>query len=144
MNHHVPAERRTPVASAHPDDADLYLRAATAGIRHHTRALTRRGTDPATRDHLDQLHAHLVELLRLLDHLTNTVRPQHPAAGRSVAEARNRLWEAATGIHAAFHHLPAPADGPPLLTICRRHLSASHAVRRHTTPSDLTREGPPR
>ncbi|MEU6231420.1 DUF6238 family protein, partial [Streptomyces sp. NPDC047042] len=28
-------------------------------------------------------------------------------------------------------------EGPPVLTICQRHLAAGHVVRRKTTPSDL-------
>ncbi|MGJ5751600.1 hypothetical protein FB563_4055 [Streptomyces puniciscabiei] len=133
-------------------DSHPYLRAATAGIRHHTRALSRpEPAHPPDRTHLDTLHAHLTELHRLLDQLAEAARPPHPAAGRHLAAARTGLWQATTDIHAAFHLLPAastdPAEcrpeqlseGPPFLTICQRHLAAGHIVRRKTTPTDLHR-----
>ncbi|MFD9224888.1 DUF6238 family protein [Streptomyces sp. NPDC060064] len=138
-----------PVGDAHP-----YLRAANAGVRHHTRALTTRAQTtptPADRVHLDVLHAHLTALHQLLDHLTETTRPPHPAAGRHLATAHTRLWQSAAAVHDAFHLLPAVhetttdtechperlPEGPPVLTICQRHLAAGHIVRRKTTPSDL-------
>lgn len=138
---------RTSEPGSHP-----YLRAATAGIRHHTRALNRSPLpDPVDRAHLDTLHAHLTELHRLIDQLAQTARPPHPGAGRHLAAAHTRLWQAATDIHAAFHLLPATStpttecrpeelpEGPPFLTICQRHLAAGHIVRRKTTPTDLHR-----
>ncbi|MFJ6017272.1 DUF6238 family protein [Streptomyces sp. NPDC092952] len=130
-----------------PDDAHPYLRAASAGIRHHARALT-----PADRPHLDVFHAHLTALLHLLDRLAINTRPPHPAAGHHLATAHTRLWQATTEVHAAFHLLPGPLptgtetsschperlpEGPPVLTICQRHLAAGHVVRRKTTPTDL-------
>jgi Family of unknown function (DUF6238) len=133
------------------DDAHPYLRAATAGIRHHTRGLVRSTPAvPVDRPHLDTLHAHLTALHQLLDALTESTRPPHPAAGRCLAEAHTRLWEASAAVHDAFHLLPTTTqettrcepkqllEGPPVLTICQRHLAAGHAVRRKTTPSDLT------
>ncbi|MGW6454381.1 DUF6238 family protein [Streptomyces sp. NPDC055078] len=135
-------------------DASPYLRAATAGLRHHTRALTTGNpTAPqaADRAHLDTLHAHLTALHRLLDQLTEQIRPPHPTAGRHLAAAHTRLWQASTAVHDAFHTLPPGPGGtgsdcdperlpesPPVLTICQRHLTAGHAVRRKTTPADLT------
>ncbi|MFF4867242.1 DUF6238 family protein [Streptomyces sp. NPDC001231] len=135
-----------------PHDAHPYLRAATAGVRHHTRAM-RRSPQPESLDraHLDTLHAHLTELHRLLDQLAEAARPPRPSAGRHLATAHTRLWQATTEIHTAFHLLPAvSADsaechpeqlpkGPPVLTICQRHLAAGHMVRRKTTPTDLIR-----
>ncbi|WP_328486027.1 DUF6238 family protein [Streptomyces zaomyceticus] len=123
-------------------DAHPYLRAATAGIRHHTRALTP-GTR-ADRRHLDNLHEHLTRLHLLIDQVADTVRPEHPTAGRHLATAHLRLWQAANSLHDAFHTLPAaPActpdrlpDGPLVLTICQRHLASGHAIRRKTTPAD--------
>lgn len=134
----------SPAGDAHP-----YLRAATSGIRHHARTLTERAV--ADRAHLDVAHAHLTALHRLIDQLADTARPPHPAAGRHLATAHTRLWQATTAVHDAFHTLPAtPAaagdgqchperlpEGPPVLTICQRHLAATHAVRRKTTPHDL-------
>ncbi|MFE4017988.1 DUF6238 family protein [Streptomyces sp. NPDC059101] len=136
-----------PVGDAHP-----YLRAASAGVRHHARALTKQ-TAPTSADrvHLDVVHAHLTALHQLLDHLAEATRPPHPAAGRHLATAHTRLWQSAAAVHDAFHLLPAVhetapdtechperlPEGPPVLTICQRHLAASHAVRRKTTPSDL-------
>ncbi|MGD3109336.1 DUF6238 family protein [Streptomyces sp. YGL11-2] len=136
-----------PVGDAHP-----YLRAASAGVRHHARALTQQ-TAPTSADriHLDVLHAHLTALHQLLDHLAEVTRPTHPAAGRHLATAHTRLWQSAAAVHDAFHLLPAVhetapdtachperlPEGPPVLTICQRQLAASHAVRRKTTPSDL-------
>ncbi|MEU6192342.1 DUF6238 family protein [Streptomyces sp. NPDC047061] len=138
-----------PVGDAYP-----YLRAASAGIRHHARTLTPRRepvSSSADRVHLDVLHAHLTALHQLLDQLAETSRPPHPAAGRHLATAHSRLFQAAAAVHDAYHLLPAadetPTDtecppeqlpaGPPVLTICRRHLAAGHVVRRKTTPSDL-------
>ncbi|KPC62651.1 DUF6238 family protein [Streptomyces chattanoogensis] len=137
------------------DDAHPYLRAASAGVRHHTRSLTAASPDappqPADRVHLDVLHAHLIALHQLLGQLGATTRPSHPGAGRHLTTAGTRLWQASAAVHDAFHLLPAahetPADaechperlpeGPPVLTICQRHLAASHVVRRTTTPADL-------
>ncbi|MET9812384.1 DUF6238 family protein [Streptomyces sp. NPDC006355] len=133
-------------------DAHPYLRAATAGLRHHTRAHTSHGA-PADRLHLDTLHAHLTAAHQLLDQLTDSTRPPHPAAGRHLAAAHLRLWQATAAVHDAFHAVPADdgegsaaeecrperlPQGPLVLTICQRHLAASHAIRRKTTPTDLT------
>ncbi len=139
-----------------PDDAHPYLRAASAGVRHHTRTLAPSDANPprrADRLHLDVLHAHLTALLQLLDRLAENTRPPHPAAGRHLATAHTRLWQATSEVHSAFHLLPSAAaeadtepsachperlpEGPPVLTICRRHLAAGHVVRRKTTPTDL-------
>ncbi|MER5567178.1 DUF6238 family protein [Streptomyces goshikiensis] len=130
------------------DDAHPYLRAATAGIRHHTRQAARTST-PADRAHLDVLHGHLTGLHLLLDRLADTARPRHPAAGRHLASAHLRLWQAATSVHDAFHTLPTEhstsgtdcrpdrlPEGPPVLTICQRQLASGHAIRRKTTPAD--------
>lgn len=135
-----------PAGDAHP-----YLRAASAGVRHHTRAAHTAGA-AADRTHLDVLHAHLTSLHQLLDQLADRTRPTRPAAGRHLATAHTHLWQAATAVHDAFHTLPAvhepPAplachpelhDGPCVLTICQRHLAGSHTVRRKTTPADLAR-----
>ncbi|MEU4347048.1 DUF6238 family protein [Streptomyces sp. NPDC023838] len=140
----------SPVTDAHP-----YLRAASAGVRHHTRALSPRGQAgpvPADRAHLDVLHSHLIALHQLLDRLSTATRPPHPAAGRHLATAGTRLWQASAAVHDAFHLIPPvhePStdeaechperlpEGPPALTICQRHLAAGHLVRRTTTPSDL-------
>lgn len=138
-----------PIGDAYP-----YLRAASAGIRHHARSLTPRTQHtaaPADRVHLDTLHAHLTALHHLLDRLAEYTRPPHPTAGRHLATAHTRLWQAAAAVHDAFHILPVAdaasaitecrperlPEGPPVLTICQRHLAAGHAVRRKTTPSDL-------
>ncbi|KMS74132.1 hypothetical protein ACM01_16100 [Streptomyces viridochromogenes] len=132
-------------------DAYPYLRAASAGIRHHTRTLALPPASPADRVHLDVLHAHLTALHQLLDRLAETTRPPHPAAGRHLATAHTRLWQSAAAVHDAFHLLPVAdetsagtechperlPEGPPVLTICQRHLAAGHVVRRKTTPSDL-------
>ncbi|MFE9407414.1 DUF6238 family protein [Streptomyces sp. NPDC006704] len=137
-----------PLADAHP-----YLRAASAGVRHHTRTLATpapAAAAPADRSHLDVLHAHLTALHQLLDHLAEATRPTHPAAGRHLATAHTRLWQSAAAVHDAFHTLPVHEnaadtechperlpEGPPVLTICQRHLAAGHVIRRKTTPSDL-------
>ncbi|MFE4546676.1 DUF6238 family protein [Streptomyces sp. NPDC056785] len=138
-----------------PPNAHPYLRAANTGVRHHTRALTpsdAASSPAADRQHLDVLHAHLAALLHLLDRLAESTRPPHPAAGRHLATAHTRLWQATSDVHNAFHMLPADTaadaetsacrpdrlpEGPPVLTICQRHLAAGHVVRRKTTPSDL-------
>ncbi|MFD8982831.1 DUF6238 family protein [Streptomyces sp. NPDC059564] len=132
-----------------PGDAHPYLRAATAGIRHHTRQAARNPL-PADRAHVDVLHSHLTALHLLMDRLAETTRPPHPAAGRHIADAHLRLWQAATSLHEAFHTLPATGsasadtgcrpdrlpEGPPVLTICQRQLASGHAIRRKTTPAD--------
>ncbi|AWZ08023.1 MULTISPECIES: DUF6238 family protein [unclassified Streptomyces] len=132
-----------------PGDAHPYLRAATAGIRHHTRQAAW-STTTADRVHLDVLHSHLTGLHLLMDRLADTTRPQHPAAGRHLDSAHLRLWQAATSLHDAFHTLPAAErtgadpvcrpdalpEGPPVLTICQRQLASGHAIRRKTTPAD--------
>ncbi|MGW6393120.1 DUF6238 family protein [Streptomyces sp. NPDC055103] len=123
-------------------DAHPYLRAATAGIRHHTHAVTPGAR--ADRRHLDNLHEHLTRLHLLIDQVADTVRPEHPTAGRHLATAHLRLWQAANSLHDAFHTLPtAPdctpdrlPDGPLVLTICQRHIASGHAIRRKTTPAD--------
>ncbi|MFD7934643.1 DUF6238 family protein [Streptomyces sp. NPDC059755] len=138
-----------------PDDAHPYLRAASAGVRHHTRALAPSDSNPprpADRLHLDVLHAHLTALHQLLDRLAENTRPAHPAAGRRLATAHTRLWQATSEVHSAFHLLPNDTaaeaetsachperllEGPPVLTICQRHLAAGHSIRRKTTPTDL-------
>ncbi|MEU3299738.1 DUF6238 family protein [Streptomyces sp. NPDC006678] len=134
------------------DDAYPYLRASTAGIRHHARTLDRAvPPEPVDRLHLDVLHAHLTALHRLLDRLAEAARPQYPGAARHLADAYTRLWQATAEVHAAFHLLPSATtestechperlpEGPPVLTICQRHLAAGHIVRRKTTPTDLNR-----
>lgn len=139
-----------------PDDAHPYLRAASAGVRHHARALAPSDTAPppsADRLHLDVLHTHLTAVHQLLDRLAETTRPPHPAAGRHLATAHTHLWQATAEIHSAFHLLPSTTaeegaearachperlpEGPPVLTICQRHLAAGHIIRRKTTPTDL-------
>ncbi|MFD6434511.1 DUF6238 family protein [Streptomyces venezuelae] len=138
-----------------PDDAHPYLRAASAGVRHHTRALTPSDTTPpgqTDRQHLDVLHSHLAALLQLLARLAENARPPHPTAGRHLATAHTHLWQATSEVHSAFHLLPSSIaadaepsachperlpEGPPVLTICQRHLAAGHVIRRKTTPADL-------
>ncbi|MFE4054968.1 DUF6238 family protein [Streptomyces sp. NPDC059096] len=136
--------------SSRPSDAHPYLRAASAGIRHHTRSV-RADTLVVDRVHLNVLHAHLTALHQLLDQLAETARPPHPGAGRNLATARTRLWQTTAAVHDAFHLLPGTApnadrchperlpEGPPVLTICQRHLAAGHIARRTTTPTDLNR-----
>ncbi|MEU5162313.1 DUF6238 family protein [Streptomyces sp. NPDC020875] len=134
-----------------PPDGLPFLRAATAGLRHHSRTGADRSAD---RTHLDTLHAHLTALHQLLDKLTATTRPPHPAAGRLLATAHTRIWQAGAAVHDAFHTLPTSTststasggdceprrlpEGPPFLTICHRHLATGHVVRRKTTPADHT------
>ncbi|MFE2011124.1 DUF6238 family protein [Streptomyces sp. NPDC059491] len=130
-------------------DAYPYLRAATAGLRHHSRAQGAIDEPSASsRAHLDALHAHLTTLHRLVDQVADQTRPERPAACRHLATAHARLWQVADSVHAAFHLVPAATEdekcqpdrlpeGPPFLTICQRHLAAVHAIRRKTTAADL-------
>ncbi|MBT2409364.1 hypothetical protein J7I94_02105 [Streptomyces sp. ISL-12] len=135
-----------------PGDAHPYLRAATAGVRHHTRGLHHASQpEPVDRNHLDVLHAHLTEVHHFIAQCSEATRPPLPAAGRHLAEAHARLWLAMAAIHSAFHLLPTASgevtecrpgrllEQPPVLTICQRHLAAGRAVRRKTTPTDLNR-----
>ncbi|MEV3857591.1 DUF6238 family protein [Streptomyces sp. NPDC050095] len=136
---------------ADPGSHHPYLRAATAGVRHHTSSLTLAPL-PAERPQIDAVHAHLAALHLLLDRLHADTHLTWPSAGQQLAAARTRLWQAATAVHDAYHLLPRPAEpggvgedcrperlpeGPPFLTICQRHLAASHTARRTTSPSDL-------
>ncbi|MFF4822704.1 DUF6238 family protein [Streptomyces sp. NPDC001212] len=137
-----------------PDDTHPYLRAASAGIRHHRKVAQTERT-AVDRGHLDVLHAHLIAVHQLVDQLADTARSSHPAAGRRLTTAQIRLWQATAEIHSAFHLLPAALaptsaqatecrperlpEGPPVLTICQRHLAAGHIVRRKNTPTDLNR-----
>ncbi|KOT79112.1 hypothetical protein ADK70_31870 [Streptomyces rimosus subsp. pseudoverticillatus] len=135
------------LTSANTSDAYPFLRAASAGLRHHARTQAQAG--PTDRLQADLLHAHLTALHQLLDQLAETTRQPHPAAGRHLATARTRLWQASDAVHDAFHLLPPSSGtdahcrpehlstGPPVLTICQRHLASGHAVRRKTTPADL-------
>lgn len=129
------------------------LTAATAGIRHHSNAVPS-DDRPATRGHVDALHAHLTSLHALLGQLTEQCRNERPAQSSHFAAARTRLWQASEHLHDAFHlapHAPAPDPGgpqddtchqdidagPPFVTICLRHLRTSALVRQWTTPADL-------
>lgn len=71
------------------------------------------------------LHAHLTALLQLLDRLADSTRPRHPAAGRHLATAHTRLWQATSEVHAAFHLLLAAREhawayGRSLRAVLRR------------------------
>lgn len=145
----------TPPSPLAGNEPLAYLTAATAGIRHHTRTTTSPpGGRPATRSHLDALHAHLTALHTLLGRLAEQSRGERPAQSSHFAAARTRLWQAGEHLHDAFHQAPrtpapdpdAPQDdtchqdvnaGPPFVTICLRHLRTSALVRQQTTPADL-------
>jgi hypothetical protein len=136
--------RNTPGAS-HP-----YLRAASAALRRHT-TTSRHSDGVADRAHLDLLHAHLIACHHLVDQLDASTGSSSPTAGRHLATARTRVWQAAAAVHDAFHTAPLadpdsttpvcdpPAQlvGPPFVTICQRHLAAVHTVRRTTTPAEI-------
>lgn len=140
-----------PLPHAAHGESHPYLRAASAGLHRHTS--TSQNADGATdRTHLDLLHAHLIACHHLVDQLDAATRPTSPAAGRHLATARTRLWQAAAAVHDAFHTLPlsAPASttracdsparlvgGPPFVTICQRHQAAVHTVRRTTTSAEI-------
>ncbi|MEV5935242.1 DUF6238 family protein [Streptomyces sp. NPDC052079] len=103
------------------DGAHPYLRAASAGIRHHARALAPSDADPprpVDRLHLNVLHADLTALLQLLDRLADHTRAPHPAAGRHLATAHTRLWHATTEVHAAFHLLPGTTEATTATSAC--------------------------
>jgi hypothetical protein len=140
----------TPPSTAHGETYP-YLRAASAGLRRHTKT-SKLDDGAADRAHLDLLHAHLIACHQLVDQLDTATRPALPTAGRHLATARTRLWQAAAAVHDAFHTLPLtdPAGttedchpqarlvgGPPFVTICQRHLSAVHTVRRTTTAAEI-------
>ncbi|WP_306080800.1 DUF6238 family protein [Streptomyces acidiscabies] len=151
----MPSAAQGPSLNDHTPDAHPYLRAATVGLRHHTRAHST-STPAADRPHLDTLHAHLTAATRLVDQLADAPRPTSPAAGRHLADARLRLWQASAAVHDAFHTTPADTssaasqecrpeqlpDGPLVLTICQRHLAVSHTIRRTTTPARLAAPPP--
>ncbi|MEE4544009.1 DUF6238 family protein [Streptomyces sp. V4-01] len=140
----------TPPPTAH-GETHPYLRAASAGIRRHTTTSQLAG-GAADRAHLDLLHAHLITCHHLVDQLDTATRPTSPTAGRHLATARTRLWQAAAAVHDAFHTLPltGPASttqvcdpparlvgGPPFVTICQRHQAAVHTARRTTTSAEI-------
>ncbi|WP_225847272.1 DUF6238 family protein [Streptomyces sp. HPF1205] len=145
----------TPIRSSY-GETHPYLRAASAGLHRHTTTsrlhVDRHTGAAADRPHLDLLHAHLIACHQLTDQLADGTRPFSPAAGRHLAAARTRLWQAAAAVHDAFHTLPLTdpvatpeecrpeqrlVEGPPFVTICQRHLAAGHTVRRTTTPTDI-------
>ncbi len=139
---------------APPAPTAAYLRAATAGLRHHRRHGTTLAGAPA-RAELDPLHAHLVTLHTLVDQLVERARADGtPAHTAHLIATRTRLWQAAVHLHDAFHTARRPGsslpdedcpvqsgtsllDPPAVLTLCQRHQSASTTVRRQTTPADL-------
>lgn len=100
-------------ASIAPDLA--YLRAATAGLRHHTRqTAARTEPDPVTRAELDALHAHLATLHALASRIAARARDAGtPAHTSQLIAARTRLWQAAACLHAAFHTTPHPGAATP-------------------------------
>ncbi|TDC72610.1 DUF6238 family protein [Streptomyces hainanensis] len=139
-----------PVSSSEPV---AYLRAATAGIRHHIRQAAAL-IGPAGRHELDTLHAHLAVLHRLFDELVARSVAEAPAEGAHLQAARIRVWQAAALTHDAFHAAPPATPGQlpiaghcqdlgceapagTLLTICQRHLASGATVRLRTTPADL-------
>ncbi|MFF4285658.1 DUF6238 family protein [Streptomyces sp. NPDC001633] len=148
----------TPPTDPTPNEPLAYLRAATAGLRHHTRTTVPEASptvvpDPASRAQIDALHIHLTTLHALLDQLAVTTRRSQPGEGGHLAAARTRVWQATEHLHDAFHTAPsaigtAPGfercrpekvleSGPPFLTICQRHLVTTVQVRRQTTPTEL-------
>ncbi|MFD7645102.1 DUF6238 family protein [Kitasatospora sp. NPDC059795] len=136
------------------DRSDL-LRFASAAVdvHHHTRLAE---SEPLSRSELDDLHAHAVALLDLLDTATARTRPHAPAAGDHLHNARLRLWQVGDHLHGAYHATPRPdgtrptrdacasrlPDGAPDLTICQRHSVAAARLRRITTPTDLHAPAP--
>ncbi|UGQ10943.1 DUF6238 family protein [Yinghuangia sp. ASG 101] len=109
----------------------------------------------AIRAALDELHAHLIALLRLLEAHSQAGAPSSasPYTLPHLRAARDRVWQAAEEVHHAYHHAPRPDDpasgddiaacrhglpeGAPELTICHRHLRAGTRVRRATTSAAL-------
>ncbi|WP_225848240.1 DUF6238 family protein [Streptomyces sp. HPF1205] len=130
-----------------PPLAQDFVPFATAALDFHLALNLPVGPLAAPRPELDSLHAHLVSLHALLDaHACRTGRLA-PAESNHLAAARLRIWQAADRLHAAYHAAPRGPqergtdlpEGPPALTICRRHQRATRLARRHTTPTDIAR-----
>ncbi|NYI03441.1 DUF6238 family protein [Allostreptomyces psammosilenae] len=133
--------------------SDLLAFAGAAIDFHHTLELPP-GPAAAPRDELDALHALVLSLHRLVDAHGARTDPVAPIEAGRLREARTRLWQVADALHAAYHAAPHPTtgrvpsreecrlglpEGAPELTVCQRHLTAGVRVRRHSTPTDLTR-----
>jgi hypothetical protein len=125
---------------------------ATAALDFHRALNVPAGALVAPRAELDSLHAHLVSVFGLLD--AHAVRSGSlvPVEGDELSAARTRIWQAAYHVHAAYHAAPRPGsgevpdreacraalpEGAPELTICQRHQTAAHLVRRRTALADL-------
>lgn len=135
-----------------PDPAQDFVPLATAALDLHRLLNLPDGSTAADRAELDALHAHLISLHRLLDAHAVRTGPVAAAEADHLRAVRTRLWQAAEHLHAAFHaaprltagrpsapeaHRTGPPEGPPRLTVCRRHLRTALRVRRQTTPADL-------
>ncbi|MFF4453811.1 DUF6238 family protein [Streptomyces goshikiensis] len=125
---------------------------ATAALDFHRALNLPGGPLVTTRAELDALHAHLVSLHGLLDAHAARTGQLVPAEGEQLRTARARIWQAAEGLHSAYHAAPRPdsdevpepeacrvgmPEGAPELSICQRHQRTAHLVRRRTTPADL-------
>ncbi|MFM9613483.1 DUF6238 family protein [Streptomyces niveiscabiei] len=125
---------------------------ATAALDFHRALNVPGGPLVTTRAELDALHAHLVSLYGLLDAHTARTGWLVAVEGDQLRTARNRIWQAADHLHAAYHAAPRPdsgevpeheqcraglPEGAPELTICQRHQRTARLVRRRTTPADL-------
>lgn len=132
-----------------PTAAQDFVPIATAALDLH-RALNLPASEHVVRRaELDSLHAHLVSLHALLDVQVGHADALSTAAGRELAAARLRVWQAAERLHAAYHAAQRndgsqpqpsrPPSGMRQLTICQRHRRATILARRRTTPTDLTR-----
>ncbi|MBM9508000.1 DUF6238 family protein [Actinacidiphila acididurans] len=138
---------RTPTSAAQD-----FVPFATAALDFHRAINLPAGPLVTSRAELDSLHDHLVSLFELLDAHAIRTASLVPAEGERLSMARTRIWQAADHVHAAYHAAPRPGsgeipnreecrpglpEGAPEMTICRRHQTATHLVRRHTTPADL-------
>lgn len=121
----------------HPEPAagERFVPFATAALDLHRTLAVPDGPLVADATELENLHAHAVALLFLLD--------SHAERARLVGElaaplraARIRAWQIADRLHHAAHTTPTPS-GAARRSLCRRHQKAVCLIRRRTTPTDL-------
>ena len=138
--------------TANTTTAQDFVPFATAALDFHRALNVPAGPLVTSRAELDSLHDHLVSLFTLLDAHATRTGSLIPAEGDLLSAARTRIWQAADHLHTAYHAAPRPGsgeipdretcqarlpEGAPEVTICQRHQSAAHRVRRLTTPADL-------
>ncbi|WP_371787865.1 DUF6238 family protein [Streptomyces griseoaurantiacus] len=114
---------------------ERFVPLATAALDLHRALTVPDGSLVADAIELDNLHAHAVALLFLLDSHAESAGPVRELAA-PLRAARIRAWQLAERLHHAAHATPyPPATGRR--SLCQRHQAAVRLIRRRTTPADL-------